>query len=94
MSDYTLSEIVMTARKKLKISQRELSRRTKIDNNTISKIENGQRKKPNIISLIRLSKILNIELVELLYASKYTESEVCEIIGDNLKIEKSNLQNE
>lgn len=94
MSDYILSEIVITARKKLNISQRELSRRTKIDNNTISKIENGQRKKPNILSLIRLSKILNIELVELLYACKYTESEIYEILGDNLKIEKSNLQNE
>ena len=54
MKDKTLASVVKEAREKLGISQRELSRRTGIDNNTVAKIEKGERKKPNILSLRKL----------------------------------------
>ena len=44
------------------ISQRKLSRQTGIDNNTIAKIENVSRKKPNALSLKKLAFVLNLEL--------------------------------
>lgn len=37
-------------REKLGISQRELSRQTGVDNNTIAKLEKGMRKKPNTLT--------------------------------------------
>ena len=66
MEDKTLASVVKGAREKVGISQRELSRRTGIDNNTLAKIEKGERKKPNVLSLRKISYILNIKLEELL----------------------------
>ena len=62
MNNKTLSEIIKNARIEKGISQRELSRRTGIDNNTIAKIENVSRKKPNALSLKKLAFVLNLEL--------------------------------
>ena len=45
MNNKTLASVVKEAREKINISQRELSRITGIDNNTIAKIEKGERKK-------------------------------------------------
>ena len=42
MKNKTLASVVKEAREKLNISQRELSRITGIDNNTIAKIEKGE----------------------------------------------------
>lgn len=39
MNDKTLASLVKETREKIGISQRELSRRTGIDNNTLAKIE-------------------------------------------------------
>lgn len=44
MNDKTLASLVKEAREKINISQRELSRITGIDNNTIAKIEKGRKK--------------------------------------------------
>ena len=54
MENKTLASVVKNAREKIGISQRELSRRTGIDNNTIAKIEKGERKKPNVLSLRKI----------------------------------------
>ena len=76
MTNNNLAVIVKTAREKIKISQRELSRRSGVDNNTISKIEKGVRKKPNVISLIKLSDVLDIDISKLLKASGYSKNEI------------------
>lgn len=76
MTSNNLAVIVKTAREKIKISQRELSRRSGVDNNTISKIEKGIRKKPNVISLIKISNVLDIDISKLLKASGYSKNEI------------------
>ena len=64
MNDKTLASLVKEAREKIGISQRELSRRTGIDNNTLAKIEKGERKKPNVLSLRKLALVLDLSLDE------------------------------
>lgn len=76
MINNNLAVIIKTARETLKISQRELSRRSGVDNNTISKIEKGIRKKPNVISLIKLSEVLDIDIGKLLKVSGYSKNEI------------------
>jgi transcriptional regulator with XRE-family HTH domain len=70
-----LGNLVKNAREKKGLSQRELSRQTGIDNNTISKIEKGSRKKPNLLSLTKLSKILELDLGLLLQYSGYSKED-------------------
>lgn len=82
MDNKTLASVISSAREKIGISQRELSRRTGIDNNTVAKIEKGERKKPNTLSLIKLSKELNIDLKLLLELSGYTKEDA--IMFENL----------
>ncbi len=84
MNNKTLSEIIKNARIKKDISQRELSRQTGIDNNTIAKIENGSRKKPNALSLKKLAFVLNLELSELLVLSGYTKNDIDLILEKDL----------
>ena len=66
MEDKTLASVVKSAREKIGISQRELSRRTGIDNNTLAKIEKGERKKPNVLSLRKLYMVLGIYVKKLM----------------------------
>lgn len=83
MEDKTLASVVKSAREKVGISQRELSRRTGIDNNTLAKIEKGERKKPNVLSLRKISYILNIKLEELLKLSDYNEQDIAVTLSQN-----------
>ncbi len=83
MEDKTLASIVKSAREKLGISQRELSRRTGIDNNTLAKIEKGERKKPNVLSLRKLSMVLGIDVKKLMKLCDYTKEEI-EIIDNKI----------
>ncbi len=76
MEDKTLASVVKCAREKLGISQRELSRRTGIDNNTLAKIEKGERKKPNVLSLRKLSMVLCIDIKKLMKLCNYTKEEI------------------
>lgn len=76
MEDKTLASVVKNAREKNGISQRELSRRTGIDNNTLAKIEKGERKKPNVLSLRKLSIVLKLEFEELLKLADYSEEDI------------------
>ena len=76
MQNKTLASVVKEAREKIGISQRELSRKTGIDNNTLAKIEKGERKKPNVLSLKKLSVILNLNLKELMSLSGYSLKDI------------------
>ena len=76
MNNKTLASVVKAAREKIDISQRELSRITGIDNNTIAKIEKGERKKPNVLSLKKLSSVLNISLEDLMELCEYSKEEI------------------
>lgn len=76
MNNKTLASVVKNAREKIGISQRELSRKTGIDNNTIAKIEKGERKKPNVLSLKKLSVVLRLELKDLMKLSGYNSNEI------------------
>ena len=76
MNDNTLASVVKEAREKINISQRELSRITGIDNNTIAKIEKGERKKPNVLSLKNLSSVLNLSLEMLMELCEYSKEEI------------------
>ena len=71
-----LAEAISSSREKFGITQRELSRRTGIDNNTIAKIEKGERKKPNILSLKKLSFALDLDSNILLELAGYTPEEI------------------
>lgn len=68
-----LAVLVKEARLMKNISQRELSRRTGVDNNTLAKIERGIRKKPNLKSLKSLSDELDIPFSKLLKACHYDQ---------------------
>lgn len=72
----SLAEAISVSREKLGITQREVSRRTGIDNNTIAKIEKGERKKPNTLSLKKLAYILDIDQDYLLQLAGYNEEEI------------------
>lgn len=74
--NYNLANVLRNERMKLNISQSELARRIGVDRTTILKIENGERKKPTIDTLIRLSKGLNINLSLLLELSGYTSRNI------------------
>ena len=76
MNNKTLASVVKEAREKIGISQRELSRITGIDNNTIAKIEKGERKKPNVLSLKKLSSVLNLSLADLMEPCDYSKEEI------------------
>lgn len=76
MNNKTLASVVKEAREKIDISQRELSRITGIDNNTIAKIEKGERKKPNVLSLKKLSSVLNVSLENLMELCEYSKKEI------------------
>lgn len=72
----SLAEAISISREKINITQRELSRRTGIDNNTIAKIEKGERKKPNILSLKKLAYVLGLDSDKLLELAGYSHTEI------------------
>jgi transcriptional regulator with XRE-family HTH domain len=83
MNNKTLASVVKEAREKINISQRELSRITGIDNNTIAKIEKGERKKPNVLSLKKLSSVLNLSLKMLMELCEYSKEEIDSTINNS-----------
>lgn len=81
-----LADTIKKAREKQGISQRELSRRTGIDNNTISEIEKGERKKPNAFSLKLLANELNLDIKELMVLCKYNDDQIYAMEESNEKM--------
>ena len=83
----TLGELIKEQREKLGISQRELSRQTGVDNNTIAKLEKGERKKTNTLSLKKIAYILNIDLKKILKLAGYSSKDIdyeCSLITNNI----------
>lgn len=76
MSKITLGELIKNAREKKGMSQRELSRQSGIDNNTIAKLEKGERKKPNVFALKKIAYILDIDLKYILSAAGYEDEDI------------------
>ena len=83
MNNKTLASVVKEARDKLGISQRELSRMTGIDNNTLAKIEKGERKKPNVLSLQKLSVVLKLDIAKLMKLADYSDDAIQAIANNN-----------
>lgn len=71
-----LATIIKESRIKKGISQRELSRRSGVDNKTIAKIELGERKKPTIVTLLKISVILDLNIYEVLTVAGYSNEEI------------------
>ena len=78
-----LGNLIKKAREKKGLSQRELSRITGIDNNTIAKIEKGERKKPNVLSLKNLSSVLNLSLEMLMELCEYSREEIDSTVNNS-----------
>ena len=83
MNNKTLASVVKEAREKINISQRELSIITCIDNNTIAKIVKGERKKPNVLSLKKLSSVLNLSLEMLMELCEYSKEEIDSTVNNS-----------
>lgn len=71
-----LSELIKKEREKKEYSQRELAKRIKVDNATISRIENGTIKKPSIDVLMKLSNELEIDINILFDLSGYISQDI------------------
>lgn len=83
----TLGELIKKQREKLGISQRELSRQTGVDNNTIAKLEKGTRKKPNTLALKKIAYILNIDFKKILKLAGYSPEDIdyeCSLTTNNI----------
>lgn len=74
--DNDLGNTITLARQKLGISQRELARRINTSNNTISRLENGERKSTNILVLKKISYILDINYIELLKKAGFSKEDI------------------
>lgn len=76
MTNNKLGTVIKEARIKLGISQRELSRRAYVDIAEISRIEAGTRKKPNVLTLIKIAFTLEINSITLMKLAGYTNQEI------------------
>jgi|GEM_PF-619486 toxin-antitoxin system, antitoxin component, xre family len=74
--DKTLGEIIKYRRESINLSQREVARKVNIDNSGLAKIEKGERKKPSVLILKKLSMILAIDLEFLMKKAGYEQSEI------------------
>lgn len=71
----TIGEYINQKRRILGYSERELARRINIHNTTINKIENGKIKKPNYLTLKKISITINEPIEILLKLANYTKEE-------------------
>ena len=70
-----LGKIIKRERIRKEISRRNLSRLINISDTELKRIEEGERKNPNLITLISICKILKIDLLNLLEDAEYYERE-------------------
>ncbi len=68
-----LAQKIKTQRKKLNISQEKLAEKCDFDRTYISLLERAKRN-PSYLSLIKLCKGLEIDLIELLKGENFNES--------------------
>lgn len=84
MQEVTIGEIIGNARNRMGISQRELARKTNIDNTTIAKIEKDLRSKPDMLVLRKIAYELKIDEIELFRLSGYSEDDINIIVQKNI----------
>lgn len=75
----SLGKYIKQERTKRNFSQRELARRTNIDNAMISRIEKGEIKKPSYEILKKISRELDVNLIRLLTLAQYTHEELSDL---------------
>ena len=68
-NDKSVGEIIAEAREKKGISKRELSRLANISDTELARIESGERKIPNPKTLRKISKYIDINYNDLMYAA-------------------------
>lgn len=68
-NDKSVGEIIAEAREKKGISKRELSRLANISDTELARIESGGRKIPNPKTLRKISKYIDINYNDLMYAA-------------------------
>lgn len=66
-----LKNLIVSARNKKRISQRELARRIGINHVSVNDLEEGRIQKPSIEILTNISKELDISISKLLRAAGY-----------------------
>lgn len=76
MNDNTLASAVKETIEKINMSQWELSRITGIGSNAIAKIKKVERKKLNVLSLKKLSSVLNLSLEKIMKLCEYSKEEI------------------
>ena len=77
-----LGKYIKCNRLRLGYSQNEVSRLSGVDPKTISLIERGVRRKPLPETLFKLSEILELIDVRLLYLAGYTQEEISTILNE------------
>lgn len=65
-NEKSLAIVIKEARENIGISQRELARQIGVGNNTIARLENGERKTTNALTLRKISSALHLDYLELL----------------------------
>lgn len=76
MQQNELGKIISKARKEKGLSQRQLAKLANMDYSAISRIEKGERKKPNILNLKGIAEILDLSLVTLMQLAGYNDIEI------------------
>ncbi len=64
--DNTIADNIRTLRVKRGLSQDRLSKLTDLSLNTIVKIEAGKNKNPTVITLLRIAKLFNVRIDDLI----------------------------
>ena len=70
-----LADIIKEAREKKGISQR-LARQIGVGNNTIARLENGERKTTNALTLKKMANVLNLDLRELMTIAGFSKEDI------------------
>ena len=69
MLEKNIGEVIAEAREKKGLSQRQLAKLAKINNSELSKIESGIRKDPSPKILRKISKYIDVNYNDLMYAA-------------------------
>ena len=85
-NEKSLATIIKEARENIGISQRELARQIGVGNNTIARLENGERKTTNALTLRKISSALHLDYLELLKMAGFSEQDISFAMQDNSNI--------
>lgn len=74
-----LEDLIKNSRLKKNLSQRALAKLMEVDNSYIAKLETGKINKPSESIIIKLAKVLDLDILELLEAANYKKHEIYEL---------------